>query len=87
MEKILIAKVNCRKDFRETLLATCEPIEARSDLWWRSDMPYHLTTTTKQAFHTGKSWLGEILMKIRSQFRTKNDLKHQEHTRPKENVQ
>ena len=82
MEKVLHAKANCSKDFRESLLATGEKqlIEARADLWWGSGMPYNLTTTTKSAFHPGKSWLGEILMKLRSQLRTQNNTKHEEQT-------
>ena len=84
MEKVINAKANCSKDFRESLLATGEKrlIEARADLWWGSGMPYNLTTTTKPAFHPGKSWLGEIMMKLRSQLRTQHNTEHEEQTTP-----
>ena len=31
---------------------------------------------------TGKSWLGEIMMKLRSQLRTQNNTEHEEQTTP-----
>ena len=33
-------------------------------------MTYNMTTTTKPINHPGKSWLGEILMKVRNQLRS-----------------
>ena len=84
METVIHAKANCSKDFRESLLVTGEKrlIEARADLWWGSGMPYNLTTTTKPAFHPGRSWLGEIMMKLRSQLRTQHNTEHEEQTTP-----
>ena len=69
MERVLQEKAKCSEEFRSELLATDNKllIEARQDLWWGSGMTYDMTTTTKPINHPGKSWLGEILMKVRNQ--------------------
>ena len=43
---------------------TCETFEMTFG------MTYNMTTTTKPINHPGKSWLGEILMKVRNQLRS-----------------
>ena len=69
MERVLNEKANCSEEFRKELIATGTKIliEPRQDLWWGSGLSYKMTSTTKPSHHPGKSWLGEILMKIRSQ--------------------
>ena len=71
MERVLQENANCSEEFRLELLATDNKllIEARQNLWWGSGMTYNMTTTTKPINHPGKSWLGEILMKVRNQLR------------------
>ena len=80
MEIVLQEKANCSEEFRLELLATDNKllIEARQDLWWGSGMTYNMTTTTKPINHPGKSWLGEILMKVRNQLRSQIISKEQE---------
>ena len=75
MERILQAKLKSSKAFRDELLATGNknPIEARHDVWWGSGMSFKMYTTTKPDYHPGQSWLGEILMKIRSEIQSEND--------------
>ena len=76
MEKILQTKLKSSKAFRDELLATGNKIliEARHDVWWGSGMSFKMSTTTKPEYHPGQSWLGEILMKIRSQIQSENEL-------------
>ena len=80
MERVLQEKANCSEEFRLELLATDNKllIEARQDLWWGSGMTYNMTTTIKPINHPGKSWLGEILMKVRNQLRSQIISKEQE---------
>ena len=80
MERVLQEKAKCSEEFRAALLATDNKllIEARQDFWWGSGMTYNMTTTTKPIHHPGKSWLGEILMKIRNQLRSQIISKEQE---------
>ena len=68
MEKVLRSKAESSEEFRSELLATGDKvlIEARQDLWWGSGLSYRITTTTNPKYHPGHSWLGKILMKIRS---------------------
>ena len=64
LERVPKAKLKSNKAFRDELLATGNKniIEACQDLWWGSRM----STTIKSQYHPGQSWLGEILMKVRS---------------------
>ena len=68
MERILQGKLKSSKAFRDELLATGNKIliEAFHDVWWGSGMYFKMSTTTKPEYHPGQSWLGEILIKIRS---------------------
>ena len=68
MDKVLRSKAESSDEFRSELLATGDKvlIEARQDLWCGSGLSYRITTTTNPKHHPGHSWLGEILMKIRS---------------------
>ena len=74
MERVLKEKANCSEEFRKELLSTGTKllIEPRQDLWWGSGLSFKMTSTTKPSYHPGKSWLGEILMKIRSQLISKD---------------
>ena len=76
MERVLKEKANCSEKFRKELLSTGTKllIEPRQDLWWGSGLSFKMTSTTKPSYHPGKSWLGEILMKIRSQLISKDVL-------------
>ena len=69
MERVLNEKADCSEEFRKELIATGTKllIEPRQDLWWGSGLSYKMTSTTKPSHHPVKSWLGEILIKIRSQ--------------------
>ena len=77
MERVLQAKLKSNKAFRDELLATGNKIiiEARQDLWWGSGMSFRMSTTTKPQYHPGQSWLGEILMKLRSNLQSENTSK------------
>ena len=77
MERGLQAKLKSNKAFRDELLATGNKIitEARQDLWWGSGMSFRMSTTTKPQYHPGHSWLGEILMKLRSNLQSENTSK------------
>ena len=55
-------------------------IEPRQDLWWGSGLSYNMTSTTKPSHHPGKSWLGEILMKIRLQLSSPDSPKESDTT-------
>ena len=66
MERILQAKLKSSKAFRDELLATGNKIliEARHDVWWGSGLSFKMSTSTKP----------EILMKMRSEIQSKNEL-------------
>ena len=68
MERVLHEKAHCSEEFRNELISTGTKllIEPRQDMWWGSGLSYQMTSTTMPSHHPGKSWLGEILMKIRS---------------------
>ena len=74
MERILKENANCSEEFRKELHSTGTKllIEPRQGLWWGSGLSFKMTSTTKPSYHPGKSWLGEILMKIRSQLISKD---------------
>ena len=80
MERVLQAKLKSNKAFRDELLGTGETIliEARQDLWWGSRISISMSTTTKPQYHSGQSWLGEILMKLRSHPQSESTSKIQE---------
>ena len=77
MEKVLQEKLKSNKAFSDELLATRNKIliEARQDLWWGSRMSFRMSTTTKPQYHPGQSWLGEILMQLRSLIQSESTLK------------
>ena len=74
MERVLKEKANCSEEFRKELLSkgTKLLIEPRHDLWWGPRLSSRMTSTTKPSYHPCEPWLGEILMKIRSQLISKD---------------
>ena len=75
MERVLQEKLKSNKAFRNELLFMGENIliEARQVLWWGS-----ISSTTKPQYHPSQSWLGEILVKLRSHLQSESTSKLQE---------
>ena len=74
MKRVLIAKADSSKQFRDELICSGNSLLVESspnDLYWGSGLYYHLTQTTHPDYYPGLNKLGKLLCEVRVLLRNK----------------